>query len=315
MAKPLQDDARVYGPVPSRRYGLSLGVDLVPRKACCYDCVYCQVGPTTALSVERREFFPVEAILEEVARALERGPRPEVITLAGSGEPSLHAGLGRVIQGLKRLADIPVLLLTNGGLLWREDVLGDALLADILSPSLDAPDAAVFLAINRPHPDITFERMRAGVRAACTRHPGSVRLEVMLAAGLNDDEACLEAFARQLSSLRAEVIDLNTPVRPSPGRGVPACTQERLLRAQALFGPRCLLVGEFAGRAGQAMPDGEVERLVYALLARRPCTLSDLAVCLGLARERLDALVARGLAEGRLAREERAQGVYFFVSP
>lgn len=303
----------VYGPVPSRRYGLSLGVDLLPRKICSYDCVYCQVGPTQELCVERRDFVPPEAVEQAVAHALERGPRPEVLTLAGSGEPSLVLSLGRLIERLKRLSGVPVLLLTNGSLLWREDVAADASRADILAPSLDAPDEATFAAINRPHPGVDFGRMLAGLRQACARHPGTVRLEVMLAAGWNDNEERLEAFGRVLRGIRAEVVDINTPVRPAPGRSIQACSPERLECARARFGPGALLVGGFRGGAATPVALADAERVVLELLARRPCTQADLRVCLGLGDEVLADILRRAREAGRVRAEARPSGLYFFA--
>ncbi len=303
----------VYGPVPSRRYGLSLGVDLLPCKVCSYDCVYCQVGPTRELALARRDFFPVDEVEAAVAHALERGPRPEVITLAGSGEPTLYLSLGALIERLRRRSGLPVLLLTNGSLLWREDVAADAARADILAPSLDAPDEATFQAVNRPHPGVGFERMLAGLRAACAGHPGTVRLEVLLAAGWNDAPAQLEGFARLLEGIRAEVVDLNTPVRPAPGREVRPCGEEVLARARALFGPAAQRVGGF--RAGAAGPAAlaDAERVVLELLARRPCTEADLRVSLGLEGERLADILRRACQDGRVRAEARAAGVYFYA--
>jgi wyosine [tRNA(Phe)-imidazoG37] synthetase (radical SAM superfamily) len=132
---------RTYGPVPSRRFGLSLGVDLVPHKTCPYDCVYCQLGPTTCLTTERRDFYPVDDVLRDVEDALADGPRPDVITLAGSGEPTLYRSLPQLFAGIRDLSDVPILLITNGALLFDEDVAGAARGADILAPSLDAGDA------------------------------------------------------------------------------------------------------------------------------------------------------------------------------
>ncbi len=304
---------RVYGPVPSRRFGLSLGIDLVPHKICNYDCIYCQLGPTPETTITRKDFAPVDEILAEVKAALDRGPRPDVLTLAGSGDPSLVASLGALIDGLHAMSDVPVVLLTNGGLLYREDVAKDALKADILAPNLDAGDPETFARINRPHADIDFESMLNGLRQACANHPGQVRIEVVIVPGINDSEASLQALASILDGLRADSIDINTPVRPSPGRELGPCSPECLKQAQKLFGPRALVV---AGYRGRELPDaaqgGLLER-IRATLGRRPCTLEDLHAATGANRHELIKLLEQGLDEGFLETRPGAAGAYYLM--
>ena len=306
--------SRVYGPVPSRRYGLSLGVDLIPPKVCSYDCVYCQVGRTTEHTTERRCFYPPEAVLADVEQALAAGPRPDVITLAGSGDPSLYTPLGELIGELKRLSDAPVVLLTNGGLLWREDVLADALRADVLAPDLDAGDARTFARINRPHPDITFERMCQGLRRAIEEHSGQVRVEVMLVPGINDDPEAVTDISRVLRGLAPTAIDLNTPVRPVPGGRVRACPRERLEQARRLLGPRGRSVADYSGPRARAVSGGDVARSVLEVLARRPCTLEDLCASLGRHRNEVSKTLAGLEAEGRIEARAGSDGQSFYAA-
>ena len=134
----------VYGPVPSRRLGRSLGVDALTFKSCSFDCVYCQLGRTTNHTIERKEYIPTADILDEVRRKLENGDKPEYISFAGSGEPTLHSGLGDIIRGIKAMTDVPVVVFTNGSLLWMPEVRADlAAAADEVIPSLDRGDAAL----------------------------------------------------------------------------------------------------------------------------------------------------------------------------
>ena len=312
---------RIYGPVPSRRFGLSLGVDVVPRKVCSHDCIYCQVGPTSDLTAEPRDFYPVEEILADVAAALEEGPRPDVVTLAGSGEPTLYRSLGALIDGLHALADVPVLLITNGALLWRPDVAAAAMKADILAPSLDAGDPVTFERVNEPAAGITFERFVEGLRDVTRRHPGEVRLEVMLIKGVNDSEDSMRAIAAIASTLRFDRLDLNTPVRPPvPERGALPCDEDTLARAVAIFGPKAAAIGKFTPRdaaprdARRAFSDFDKD--IRETLARRPCTEADLSASLGAqpraVAESLARLVAAGLAEVRAG---EAGAYYAAVSP
>jgi wyosine [tRNA(Phe)-imidazoG37] synthetase (radical SAM superfamily) len=153
----------VYGPVPSRRLGRSLGVDLVPFKTCPYDCLYCQLGRTTNKTIDPREYAPVDGVLDELGERLCAGPRPDFIGLAGSGEPTLHAGLGEIIAGIKVRSSVPVAVLTNGSLLWRPEVRAGLAHADVVLPSLDAGSPWIFERVNRPHHDVSFERMVDGL--------------------------------------------------------------------------------------------------------------------------------------------------------
>ncbi|HBO43222.1 MAG TPA: radical SAM protein, partial [Planctomycetaceae bacterium] len=153
----------VFGPVPSRRLGRSLGVDLVPFKTCSYDCIYCQLGPTNCRTVERREWVPLNDVLRELKSKL--NPPPDYITLSGSGEPTLYSRLDELINRIKDMSDVPVAVLTNGSLLWRDDVRRQLAAADLVMPSLDAGNPATFELVNRPHEAIAFEQMLSGLIA------------------------------------------------------------------------------------------------------------------------------------------------------
>ena len=289
---------RVYGPIPSRRFGLSLGIDIVPHKTCQLDCIYCQLGPTEETTVTPSCFFPIDDIIRDVQEALREGPAPDVITLAGSGEPTLYTGLETLITRLKEVSDAPVLLITNGVMLRDPMVEKAAMLADILAPSLDAGDAQTFARINRPHPDIRFEDVVQGLRDVTHAHPGEVRLEIMLIAGVNDTEAQLQALHEIVKTLRVDRIDLNTPVRPPiPERGALPCDATVLERAKAIFGEKAHAIGAFVSRqadsAGRSAKDFlDIDKDVLEVLKRRPCTLNDISEGLRITRSQAtDALI------------------------
>jgi len=152
---------QIFGPVPSRRLGRSLGVDLVLLKTCTYDCIYCQRGRTTCKTMERKEWVPLDGVLEKLKDKLPT--KPDYIILSGSGEPTLYSRIDELIDRIKAMTDVPVTVLTNGSLLWHEDVRRQLMNADLVIPSLDAGDEAMFRLVNRPHEEISFEQMFSGL--------------------------------------------------------------------------------------------------------------------------------------------------------
>lgn len=301
--------AHTYGPVPSRRLGSSLGVDVAPFKACSYDCIYCQLGPTTKLTTERTLFFPVDEVIEDVGRRLASCRRPDVITVAGSGEPTLYLGLGELIEGIKRITDIPVALLTNGSLFFREDVRVEAALADIVLPSLDAGDEETFRLVNRPSPGLTLSRVVGGLAAFRDVYGGKVWLEVMVLAGMTDTAERLAPVAEHASRLRPDRIHLNTPVRPTFNEQALPLPDDVLAGLCAVFTPAAEVVTERPRPYGDAAADASsAEGEVVALIRRRPCTVDDIAEGLSLHRNAvlkvLAALGSRG-AVHRVLRDGR----------
>jgi wyosine [tRNA(Phe)-imidazoG37] synthetase (radical SAM superfamily) len=309
---------RIYGPVPSRRFGLSLGVDVLPHKTCPFDCIYCQLGETDCLSVEPKDFFEIDDIVADVEEALEDGPTPDVITFAGSGEPTLYRSLGLLIDRLHELADIPILLITNSTLLWRDDVAQAAYKADILAPSLDAGDAELFERINQPHPDIVFEKVIAGLEKVTHNHPGQVHLEVMLIDGINDDEQSLRDIADCLKRMRFDRLDINTPVRPPvPERGAVPCGQDVLDRALELFGPKAHAIGDFSKKGEPQKPRqrefNDLDKDIRGMLLRRPCTVEDIAGSLEVHRGDVIASIERLEAAGLVDSRSGDLGTYYHV--
>ena len=289
----------IYGPVPSRRLGRSLGIDVVPFKTCTYDCVYCQLGHTTNKTVDRREYISIDAVLEELERKLAADDRPEYVTLSGSGEPTLNACIGDLIGNIKGLTNIPVAVLTNGSLLWRTDVQDALLAADIVLPSLDAGDELSFLYVNCPHQTLSLERVVDGIAAFTRRFPGEVWLEVFLLAGITgvpSEAKKIAALARHIGPAR---VHLNTVSRPPVETLAVPLSADRMLDLKPLFPGRVDLIGEpeIPRVSAPSFRDATVEDILD-LLGRRPCTALDLASGLGIpateALKHLDALIAAG---------------------
>ncbi len=289
----------VYGPVPSRRLGRSLGVDLVPFKTCTYDCVYCQLGRTTTKTTERKEYVPVEEVLSELREKLAADEPCDVIGLAGSGEPTLHSGIGTLIRAVKEMTKIPIAVLTNGSLLWMEDVQEALLGADLVLPSLDAGDAHLFQWVNRPAEAISFERMVAGLESFTKRFRGEVWLEVLLLDGVTAYPAQVEKIAALVRRIGPSRVQLNTSSRPPAELFARAVSESRMFALASLLPGRVevLTAREEAGAPGASGADPS-EPEILTLLARRPCTASDVAVGLGLhvteALKHLEHLCAAG---------------------
>ena len=291
--------AHLFGPVPSRRLGRSLGVDLIPPKTCPYDCIYCEVGPTTCQTRERFS-FQTEDIIEELADYLkDPGVRPDVITLAGSGEPTLNLGLGRIIREIKAMSPIPVAVLTNGALLYDPEVRRELAAADIVLPSLDAARAETYAAINRPLPELSFESLLDGLTAFRREYQGQIWLEVMLLKGLNDTEAELTLLRRALQKIAPDKIQLNTAVRPVVEDAARPLNQAEMEAAAATLGGPVEVIASFsrADIAGSPRQDDDF----VEMLSRRPMTAPDLAQALGLPLVQVVARLKRLQDSGRIS--------------
>jgi len=293
----------VFGPVPSRRLGRSLGIDLVPSKACSYDCLYCQLGRTTRKTIERREYVPMTDILMEVEERLAAGATADYVTLSGSGEPTLHAECGDIIRTIKTLTHIPVAVLTNGSLLWDPAVREELSAADLVIPSLDAGDAEMFVRVNRPHPEIEFERMVEGLVAFSREYAGRIWLEVFLLDGITADEAEVRKIAGHAARIRTDKVQINTVSRPPAENAAKAPSSERLAELAKLFGPEAELVHGFSGTLDEhEFLIGKAR--ILDLLSRRPHDLDEISSLLSLnpneALKLLEGLLHEGMAASNL---------------
>ncbi|MFQ3631937.1 radical SAM protein [Roseiflexus sp.] len=269
--------ACVFGPIPSRRLGRSLGIDPVPLKTCNWNCVYCQLGRTRPLVHERRVYVPLPVLLNELDQALAARTPAEIdwVTIVGSGEPTLHSEIGELIRSIKRRTTIPVAVITNGALLYLPDVREALCAADAVLPTFSAGSAAVYRALHRPHPEATFERLLEGLIAFRSAYQGNLRVEVMLVRGINDEEEALRDIAAALQRIRPDRIDITLPERPPAESWVEPPDTEGLMRATAILGAAAHVVhpaeGSFDLR-GYATP---VEAIL-AIITRHPMRTEEL---------------------------------------
>jgi len=302
----------IYGPVPSRRLGLSLGVDIVPAKICTLDCTYCQVGRTTQKSIIRQDFVDIAAVLRELQEKLGAGLQADHVTIGGSGEPTLNSRLGELIDGIRRLTKIPVAILTNGTLLYRQDVRAECAKADVVCPTLDAAEAAVFEAVHRPAPGITIEKLVSGLTQFRRGYTGQIWLEVFLVAGVNTDARQIEKVKALIRQIRPDKVHLNTAVRPPAEPDVQAVPVERMNAIAREIGGNCEVIGAPpAGRDGRRAKRAEADLL--SVLKRRPCSVQDICAGLGLDRDEVLTLVTHLQDLGLITAEPRADTTYFQI--
>ena len=284
----------LYGPVPSRRLGLSCGIDIVPLKVCTLDCIYCQLGTTARTTIERKEYLPIEPVLAELKEALAEGLEANYITLAGSGEPTLNSRLGELIDGIKKLTNIPVAILTNGTLLYRKDVRADCVKADVVMPSLDAGDEQTFQKINRPNGIISIEKLILGLCTFRKEFSGQIWLEVFFIEGINTDAEHITKIKKTIEMINPDKVQLNTAVRPAAVPNIKKLNAEKLQEIAHLLGPKCEVVADLSPTQccqhkssisedtleSRSVTSGKVESLL-SMLKRRPCSLNDICTGLG----------------------------------
>ena len=303
----------LYGPVPSRRLGRSLGVDLVPPKICTYDCVYCQVGGTTEKTLQRKEYVPTEEMLKEVKNFLsEARTSIDHFSLAGSGEPTLHSRIGSVITGIKEMSSVPVAVLTNGSLLSLGEVRDDLLQADIILPSLDAVSKEVFGRINRPHQGISIEKVIEGLVEFRKLYRGQIWLEILFCKGINDGRNELDQLKEVVDQIQPDLIHLNTVVRPPAEPWAVPLRLEEMEAIQAFLGEKASIISEF-DRHPFSLSEINVEDEILRILERRPLSLVDLFQRMTIPKEELEAAMRTMVEGGKIEPRRFGDLIYYEV--
>ncbi|MCA2001077.1 MAG: radical SAM protein [Chloroflexi bacterium] len=301
----------VFGPVPSRRLGQSLGIDPIPLKTCNWNCVYCQLGRSMPLINERREYVPREEILTEFESALASHRNMDWVTFVGSGEPTLHSGIGWLIREVKARTKIPVAVITNGSLLYLPEVRAELSVADAVLPTLDAGAAELYRKLNRPHPQATFERLVDGLVAFCGEYRGKLWVEVMLLRGLNDDAATLEGIAKILERIKPDAVHINLPTRPPAEPWALPADNEGLLRAMSILGNIAKVVHPAEGIFDLSGFENAADAIV-SVITRHPMRQDELEKALaGWSAEQVSEALAELEACGRAQAVER-YGVRFW---
>lgn len=230
----------IYGPVPSRRLGISLGVSPIPHKTCNYSCVYCQLGRTNKMTNTRKAFYDYNSIIDEVKDYIQRDLYYDAITIVGEGEPTLYLDLKMLIKSLKNLTDKPIVVITNGALLYDKGTREALQEADIIMPTLDCYDQESFKAINRPHVDLDFDRVYNGIVEFSKNYKGRIWLETMLVKDYNDSKDSLMKMKKLIDGIKYEKLYINTPVRPPAEEYISLVDKDTLIMASEILNGICI---------------------------------------------------------------------------
>ena len=297
----------VFGPVPSRRLGRSLGVDLVPFKTCPYDCIYCQIGCTTHKIIEPKEWVPMEEVLEELKTKL--SGNPDYITLSGSGEPTLYSRTGDIIDAIKKMTDIPVAVLTNGSLLWKEEVRKQLINADLVVPSLDAGDKESFEAVNRPHKDISFDKMVDGLIQFRKEFKGQYWLEILI---LENHLETINEIVKYVKLIKPDKVQLNTVTRPPAEKFAVGVSKEKLVEISIMFDPHAEVIADFKEIHEKPEFKANCED-VLNMLKRRPCSVEDISSGLRIHRNEVIKYIEELMAK-KLIKETLVNNIKYYES-
>lgn len=295
--------------MPSRRLGRSLGVDLVPLKTCTFDCVFCQAGGTTNLTLDRREYVPVAAVVEELAAWLKVDGISNFITLAGSGEPTLHSRFSEVIDAIHEKSSIRCALLSNGSLFSLPEVRAGATKADVVKVSISAWDQNMLERANRPHRQLVLDDIIDGIRTFRSEFSGKLCVEVFALPGINADPDNMKHIAELVSSVKPDQVHLNTAVRPAAEPWVQPVSPGELGQFVELFNPKAEIITEYRSGASRTKQVGEQE--ILAVLERRPCTAEDIAQVTGLDRGELAGFLGNLVKDGKARREDSEGKIYY----
>lgn len=288
-----------------------MGVDLVPPKCCSYDCIYCQVGSTTKRTIQTKDYVPLEDVIEELRQRLTLCD-PDVITLSGSGEPTLNREIGLIIERIKEVSDRNIAILTNGSLLWKEEVRQRVLEADIIMPTLSTAVEATFNRIHRPHPELGLPKIIEGLRSLKKEFRGFIGLEVMLISGLNDRDAELRELKQVVDELEPDQVQLNTVVRPPADASALPLEGRRLEEIEKFFGAKARIISHNR-RERQGSGHVSLRDSVLEAVKRRPLTAPDVARVLKAPLGEVESLL-RGLTKkGDLMERGHAGSVYYVV--
>ncbi|MEO0156509.1 MAG: radical SAM protein [candidate division WOR-3 bacterium] len=270
----------IYGPVPSRRLGYSLGIDIIPFKTCPYNCIYCQLGRTTTQTIKRKKYIHKEKILAELKEILKHRAKIDFITFSGTGEPTLNTDIKDLINEIKKITDIPIAVITNSSFLFKPEVQKSLLNADVVMPTLTTINNDTFKKIHRPTPPITVKKVIDGLVKFRKIYKGKIYLEFMLIKGFNDSKEEIMGLKDVIKRIKPDKIQLNTVVRPPNEKYARALTLKEMRKIKKIMGRKCEIIAEFKKERNILKTTGYAD-LIIEYLKRRPGTQKDIGKSLG----------------------------------
>lgn len=310
----------LFGPVASRRLGISLGIDLFTEKTCSLNCIYCEAGRTQKLTMVRDEYVPFDDVVAELENYSQKNPSPDYVTFAGSGEPTLYRRIEEVILAVKRIfTSVKVAILTNGTLLSNPAVRGEIMAVDLVIPSLDAVSDAVFERINRPAPGLTVTRHIEGLVLFRNEYKGPIWLEIFIVPGINDTEHEIVLFTDAIKRIQPDRVQLNTLDRPAVEAGIVAAQREKLLLIRDSLAksdiPVDIIARPTRGKQERKLTLDAVQNVIIRTISRRPCTMDDLEIVTGISeRGKLDKLVVDLENAGLLEKRMEVRGEFYLLA-
>ena len=305
----------IFGPVPSRRLGMSLGIDLIPQKVCSLNCVYCECGRTTNLTVERKEYVSIDEVKSELSEFLTENPKPDYITFSGAGEPTLNSGIGEVLNFIKKdYPEIPAAVLTNGTLLYDPELRKELLPADVVLPSLDAARRENFLKIDRPHKDLDLSKYIQGLIDFRKEFSGEIWLEVLILPGYNDDRENLLLLKEAFTKINPDRIQINTLDRPGTVENLRPANKLELESIKKLWDIEGVeIISPPVERENIISYRDNVEAAIMETISRRPCTLSDLSAILGIHINEINKYLGVLDEAGKITAVRQDRGVFYSI--
>lgn len=306
----------IFGPVLSRRLGISLGMDIIPFKTCSMDCVYCECGPTTNLSLERKEYIPAEKILAELDDYLAKKPELNYITFSGGGEPTLNSGIGKIVRHIKtKYPQYKICLLTNSFALGNDDLINDLRDIDMVVPSLDASNETEFKKINRPPPELKLASIVESLTKFRQASKAAFWLELFIVPGVNDSDRSIKRFAQIISKIKPDKVQLNSLDRPPAVSWVQSVPEETIERFKKALIEICQV--EVIGKVVYKKPDiaqgkiDELDQKIVKLITKRPCTLEDITFALKADDKTITAELKSLESKKLIYSEERKRGRFY----
>lgn len=305
----------LFGPVPSRRLGMSLGIDLVPSKVCSMNCIYCESGATNNLTLERKEYINIDKVIEELDQFISENNKLDCITFSGAGEPMLNSRLGELIEYIKtKYPQYRLALITNSTLLHKKELREEIKKIDLILPSLDAVGEKEYLKLTRPKKDLTVKNIIEGLIAFRKEYDTEMWLEIFFSPGINDTDEEVERLADAAKKINPHRVQLNTLDRPGVIKSLKPVSREKLETIAEKFAPlKVEVIAKVKSKTTDSAQIKNIEDKIVSTIIRRPVTANDLAQTFGVELETILSAISKLLKENKIIEEKLERGIFYKV--